>query len=57
MLIVDSIIVTRLFWWNNSRKEIENPVTIVNELIDIRDGYKECVGFSSQELKADQLDS
>ena len=27
--------------WNNSRKEIENTVTILKELIDVRDGYKE----------------
>ena len=31
--------------WNNSRKEIENTVTILNELIDIRDGYKESIYF------------
>ena len=36
--------------WNNSRKVIENTVTILKELIDIKKGYKECVGFYSQEI-------
>ena len=36
--------------WTNSRKAIENTVSTRRELIDIRAGYKECIGFSSQEL-------
>ena len=36
--------------WTNSSKGIENTVSTIRELIDIRDGYKECIGFSSQEL-------
>ena len=36
--------------WTNSSKAIENIVLTIRELIDIRDGYKECIGFSSQEL-------
>ena len=27
--------------WNNSCKEIENTVTILKDLLDIRDGYKD----------------
>ena len=42
--------------WNNSCKEIENTVTILKELIYIRDGYKECIGFCSQELGVFLLD-
>ena len=37
--------------WNNSRKETENTVTInsiiLKELLNIRDSYQECIGFSS----------
>ena len=28
----------------------KNTVSTISELIDARDGYKECIGFSSQEL-------
>ena len=42
--------------WNNSRKEIENTVTIVKELIDVRDGYKERISFSLQEIDLFMLD-
>ena len=36
--------------WTNSSKAIENTVSKIRELINIRDSYKECIGFSSQEL-------
>ena len=36
--------------WTNSSKAIENTVLTIREIIDIRDGYKECVGFSLPEL-------
>ena len=42
--------------WTNSRKTIENTVSTIREVIDIRDGYKECIGFSSQELDVYMLD-
>ena len=42
--------------WNNSRKEIESTVTILKELIDVRGGYKEGIGFSSQEIDVFMLD-
>ena len=39
-----------------SHKEIENTVTIIKELIDVKDGYKEFIGFSSQEIDVFVLD-
>ena len=42
--------------WTNSRKTIENTVSTIREVIDIRDGYRECIGFSSQELDVYMLD-
>ena len=39
-----------------SSKTIENTVSTIRELIDIRDGYKECIEFSSQELEVSMLD-
>ena len=42
--------------WNNSSKKIESTVTVLKELIDVRDGYKECIGFSSQEIDVLMLD-
>ena len=36
--------------WTNIRKTMENTTTTITELIDIRDGYMECIVFSSQEL-------
>ena len=42
--------------WAISSKAIENTVSTIRELIDIRDGYKECIGFSSQELDVFMLD-
>ena len=31
--------------WTISSKAIENTVSTIRELIDVRDGYKECIGF------------
>ena len=42
--------------WTNSSKAIENTVSTIRELIDTRDGYKECIGFSSQKLEVFMLD-
>ena len=42
--------------WTISSKAIENTVSTIRELIDVRDGYKECIGFSSQELNVFMLD-
>ena len=42
--------------WTNSSKAIENTVSTIRDLIDIRDGYKECIGYSSQELDVFMLD-
>ena len=42
--------------WTISSKAIENTVSTIRELIDIRDGYEECIGFSSQELDVFMLD-
>ena len=42
--------------WSNSRNAIDNTVSTLRELIDIRNGYKECIGFSSQELGVFMLD-
>ena len=42
--------------WINSSKETENTVIILKELIDVKDGYKECIGFSSQEIDVFMLD-
>ena len=42
--------------WINSRKAIENTVSTIRELIEIRDGYRECIGFASQELDVFMLD-
>ena len=42
--------------WTISSKAIENTVSTIKELIDVRDGYKECIGFSSQELNVFMLD-
>ena len=36
--------------WTILSKAIDNTVSTIRELIDVRDGYKECIGFSSQEL-------
>ena len=42
--------------WTISSKAIENTVSTIRELIDVRDGYKECIGFSSQKLNVFMLD-
>ena len=42
--------------WTISSKAIENKVLMIRELIDVRDGYKECIGFLSQELNVFMLD-
>ena len=42
--------------WTNSSKAIENTVSTIRELIDLRDGYKKCIRFSSQELDVFMLD-
>ena len=42
--------------WTISSKPIENTVSTIRELIDVRDGYKECIEFSSQELNVFMLD-
>ena len=42
--------------WTNSRKAIENTVSTIRELMYIRDSYKECIRFSSQELDVFKLD-
>ena len=42
--------------WTISSKAIENTVSTRRELIDIRDGYKECIEFSLQELNVFLLD-
>ena len=42
--------------WTISSKAIENTVSTIRELIDVRDGYKECIGVSSQELNVFMLD-
>ena len=34
--------------WTISIKAIKNTVSAIRELIDISDGYKECIRFSSQ---------
>ena len=39
-----------LMKWTISSKAIKNTVSTIRELIDVRDGYKECIGFSWQEL-------
>ena len=39
-----------------SSKAIENTVSTIRELMDIRDGNKERIGFSWQELDAFMLD-
>ena len=31
--------------WTISSKTIENTVSTIRELIDVRDGYKECIGI------------
>ena len=41
--------------WTISSKAIENTVSTIRELVDVRDGYKECIGFSSQELNVFML--
>ena len=40
--------------WANSRKAIENAISTITKLI--RDGYMECIRFSSQELDVFMLD-
>ena len=42
--------------WAFSSKAIENTVSTNRKLIDVRDGYKECIGFSPQELDVYMLD-
>ena len=44
--------------WEISSKANENTVSTSRELIDVRDGYKECtcIGFSSQELNVFMLE-
>ena len=42
--------------WTNSCKAIENTASTIRELIDIRDGYKECIRISLQELDVFMLD-
>ena len=42
--------------WTISSKAIENTDSTIRELIDVRDGYKECIGFLSQELNVFMLD-
>ena len=42
--------------WTISSKAIEITVSTIREFIDVRDGYKECIGFSSQELNVFMLD-
>ena len=42
--------------WTLSSKSIDHTVSTIRELIDVRDGYKECIGFSSQELNVFMLD-
>ena len=36
--------------WTISSKAIKNKFSTIRELVDVRDGYEECIGFSSQEL-------
>ena len=38
--------------WTSSRNAIENTVSTIRALLDIResDGYRECIGFPLQEL-------
>ena len=36
--------------WTNSNKAIENRVTTVTQLIDIRESCNQSIGFASQEL-------
>ena len=33
-----------------SRKEVETTVTILTKLINVGDGYKECMSFSLHEI-------
>ena len=42
--------------WTISSKAIENTVSMIRRLIDVRDGYEECIWFSSQELNVFMLD-
>ena len=42
--------------WTISSKAIENTVSTIRELIEVRDGYKECIGFSTQELNVFMID-
>ena len=42
--------------WTISSKAIKNTVSTIGELIDVRDGYKEYIRFSSQELNVCMLD-
>ena len=47
---------SRVMKWTISSKAIENTVSTIRELIAVRDGYKECIWFSSQELNVFMLD-
>ena len=47
---------SRVMKWTISSKAIENTVSTIREVIDVRDGFKECIGFSSQELNVFMLD-
>ena len=42
--------------WTNSSKAIENRVTAVTQLIDIREGYNQSIGLASQELDVFMID-
>ena len=42
--------------WTILSIAFENTVSTIRELIDVREGYKEGIGFSSQELKVFIID-
>ena len=38
--------------WKVKRDSLFNTITTLHELIDIRDGFKECIGFTIDDINA-----
>ena len=42
--------------WNLTSNRLKNLISVLSELIDIRDGYKECDGLTCDDITAFILD-
>ena len=37
--------------WQDTCESIKESISTLRELIDVRDGYSECIGFTSDEIE------